>query len=268
MLRHLLNNSAWNRRAGADEAERLARLKSDHEPQSIKERILAQKSRGYFGDAVFGAIDGCVTTFAVVAGATGANLESRVVIILGFANLVADGFSMAVGNYLSTKWEHDRVAEARQIEEAHIDQIPEGERAEVREIFAQKGFRGAVLEDAVEVITQNKRLWVDTMIRDELGLELSTRKPGRAALATFGAFLMVGLVPLFSFLIPGLNSSTQFLTSSALTVLAFAGVGFAKAILIGRTPSWSIVETAGMGGGAAILAYVVGYWLRHWSNSM
>ena len=64
---------------------------------------MIQDAESYLGEFVYGAIDGSVTTFAVVAGATGADLSPSVVIILGFANLFADGFSMATGNYLSTK---------------------------------------------------------------------------------------------------------------------------------------------------------------------
>src|SRR3989344_4019815 len=59
--------------------------------------------RKYLAEFVYGAIDGTVTTFAVVAGAVGASLSSTVILILGFANLFADGFSMAVSNYLSNK---------------------------------------------------------------------------------------------------------------------------------------------------------------------
>lgn len=82
---------------------------------------------------MFCAIGGCVTTFAVVASATGANLSHNVVTILGFANLIADGSSTAVGNYLGTKSERERVEQARQSEEKHIQQVPEGEREEVRQ---------------------------------------------------------------------------------------------------------------------------------------
>lgn len=66
-----------------------------------------EKTEKYLGEFVYGGIDGCVTTFAVVAGSVGANLESSVIIILGFANLLADGFAMSIGAYLSAKTEKD-----------------------------------------------------------------------------------------------------------------------------------------------------------------
>ena len=80
------------------------------------------------------------------------------VIILGFANLLADGFSMALSNYLGTKSDPERVDQARQDEERHIAQVPEGEREEIRQIFAGKGFSGETLEKIVGVITMPARV--------------------------------------------------------------------------------------------------------------
>jgi vacuolar iron transporter family protein len=240
----------------------LEQLRAEHVPEQIELRLATKMGHGYLSDAVFGAIDGCVTTFAVVASAMGANLNTTVVIVLGFANLVADGFSMAVSNYLGTKSERERVDQARRAEQRHIAHVPEGEREEIRQIFLQKGFRGDVLEKIVEVISTNNQLWVDTMLREELGLQLTGRHPVRAALATFVAFVGIGLVPLVSFLIPGLASNYRFLASIALTAVAFAGVGIAKAIVLDRSLLRSGMETLLMGGGAAVLAYAVGVWLR------
>jgi VIT1/CCC1 family predicted Fe2+/Mn2+ transporter len=241
----------------------LEKLRAEHRPEEITRRLAAKSGHGYLSDAVFGAIDGCVTTFAVVASAMGANLSNTVVIILGFANLIADGFSMAVSNYLGTKSDRERVEQARRAEQRHILHVPEGEREEIRQIFARKGFGGDVLEKIVEVISTNKQLWVDTMLSEELGLQLTGRHPLRAALATFIAFVLVGFVPLFSFLSPGLDSSERFATSIAMTALAFAGVGFAKAFVLERSLLRSGAETLLTGGCAAALAYGVGVWLRH-----
>jgi vacuolar iron transporter family protein len=240
----------------------LERLRAEHHPEEIRRRLDGKSGHGYLGDAVFGAIDGCVTTFAVVAGAMGANLSHNVIIILGFANLVADGFSMAVSNYIGTKSERERVEQAREAEQRHIAHFPEGEREEVRQIFARKGFTGDVLEKIVEVISTNPKLWVDTMLSEELGLQVVGRQPLRAGLATFAAFVAVGLVPLLSFVIPGLESSHPFAISIALTAMAFAGVGIAKAFVLERSLLRSGVETLLMGGGAAALAYTIGVWLR------
>ena len=240
----------------------LEKLKAEHEPHIIRSRLAVKARHGYLGDAVFGAIDGCVTTFAVVAGAMGGGLEHTVVLILGFANLIADGFSMAVGNYLSTKSEGERLEQARENELRHIADFPEGEREEIRQIFARKGFSGDTLEKVVEVISSDHRLWVDTMLHEELGLSVGIRDPRRAALSTFGAFLVFGAVPLASVLAPGLNEAHRFTISIVLTAFAFAAIGVAKARVLER-PIWrSGLETLLTGGLAAALAYVVGAWLH------
>lgn len=240
------------------------KLKARHQPEAIRARLEEPPRHSYVGDAVLGGIDGCVTTFAVVAGAVGGGFSSLVIIVLGFANLLADGFSMAVSNYQGTKTELDQVEEARAQEEREIDLIPEGEREEIRQIFARKGFQGETLEKIVEVITQDRRVWVDTMLTEELGIQIEGPRPLRAALATFLAFLLVGLVPLIPFLIPDLTLQQMFAFSSTITAMAFFAIGVVKGWVI-QTPYSRLrsgLETLLMGGGAALLAYLVGAWLR------
>ena len=239
----------------------LERLRTEHKPETIRARLDRDNGQSYLGDAVLGAVDGCVTTFAVVASATGAELPHTVVIILGLANLVADGFSMAVGNYLGAKSEREKVDRARRTEEHHIRHFPEGEREEIRQIFAAKGFEGEVLEKIVEVITSDKRLWVDTMLSDELGLQVEHRHPVRAGLATFAAFLAVGSIPLIPFMFHGLGMS-GFGASAVMTGFAFAGVGVAKGLVLGGSAIRAGLETLLMGGAAAALAYGLGIWLH------
>lgn len=237
-------------------------LEAEHHPERIRSRLAADRGHSYLGDAVLGGIDGCVTTFAVVAGVTGARFPAGVAIVLGLANLLADGFSMAAGNYQAGKTERERVTRARRHEERHIEQIPEGEREEVRQIYAAKGFEGEALEHAVDTITGDRQLWVDTMMTEELGLPLETRHPLYIALTTFGAFIVVGMVPLMPFLVPGLGPGTAFAASCALTGVAFFAIGSVKGYWL-DTPRWrGGLETLVVGGIAAVLAYAVGAWLR------
>lgn len=238
-------------------------LEAEHSPDRIHRRLEAERSHSYLGDALLGGIDGCVTTFAVVAGATGAGFAAGVAIVLGLANLVADGFSMAAGNYQAGKAERERVARARRHEERHIDLVPDGEREEIRQIYSAKGFRGEALEHVVDTITGDRRLWVDTMMTEELGLPLETPHPLRIALVTFGSFVTVGLVPLLPFFVPGLIAGDAvFPTSCVLTGAAFFGVGCLKGYRLGTSLWRSGMETLLVGGIAATLAYVVGAWLR------
>jgi VIT1/CCC1 family predicted Fe2+/Mn2+ transporter len=230
-------------------------LESQHTPKAIQTRLSEATQHSYLGDFVLGAVDGTVTTFAVVSGVAGANLKPEVAIILGLANLLADGFSMAVGNYLSTKADRQVVDRVRQMEEAHIEQIPEGEREEIRQIFKAKGFDGALLEEIVTVITHDRKQWVDTMVTEEFGLRLESPSPGKAALTTFAAFVLAGAIPLVPFFLP---FGSTFLLSSGATAGAFFLIGVAKGYVVHRSLLLSGLETLGIGSVAALLAYLVG----------
>lgn len=216
-------------------------------------------------DFVYGAIDGAVTTFAVVAGAAGAGLEARVVVIMGLANLFADGFSMAVSNFLGTRAEEQQRQVARDAELRHIELYPEGEREEIRQLFAAKGFEGEDLERAVGVITSDRERWVDMMMREELGFSSEDGSATRSALATFVAFLAIGAIPLLPFLVNLFFDdafSQPFLAAAVLTGVAFALVGLLKALVISQSLWRGAIETVALGGAAAAVAYFVGVLLQ------
>lgn len=237
-------------------------LEADHTPAAIAARIAADPRQAYLRDFIYGSIDGLVTTFAVVTGALGAGLPGGIVVVLGFVNLIADGFSMAVSNYLGTKADRQMVDKARQVEESHVDEIPDGEAAEVREIFRRKGFKGDLLDHIVEVITSDRQLWIETMLREEWGLALHGPSPRKAAFVTFGAFVVIGLIPVLPFLTFAEPANWSFVVSTTLTVAAFFAVGTLKSL---ATPSrWyrAGAETLLMGGAAALLAWFVGVALR------
>ena len=242
--------------------DKLKSLIADHRPEAISKRLDESNKHSYLGDAVLGGIDGCVTTFAIVTGAIGAGFSSVVVIILGVANLIADGFSMAVSNYQGTKSERDLVEKARKTEESHIALYPKGEREEIRQLFERKGFSGETLDKIVEVITGDKKLWVDTMLTEELGLQIEGPSPMRAAFSTFIAFLLVGFIPIAPFLFGALSSSQTFLASAIATSLAFWGIGTVKGHMLDLSPIRSGFETWLAGSAAAALSYLVGAWLR------
>ncbi|MBI5611444.1 MAG: VIT1/CCC1 transporter family protein [Gammaproteobacteria bacterium] len=244
-------------------SDRLTPLDIEHSPAAIKTRLAMAKHQSYLGDFVLGAIDGCVTTFAVVSGAVGANLPHGVAIIVGFANLAADGFSMAASNYQRAKSDLEWMDKARRSEERHVETIPEGEREEIRQIFAAKGFSGEQLEQAVQVITRDRRRWVDTMMTDELGLRLAYPNPLRAALVTFAGFCGAGLVPLLPFFLPAAFGSTPvFLVSVVATALTFVAIGTLKGQVLNRSKPRAAFETFVAGSVAAALAYAVGVGLK------
>lgn len=237
-------------------------LEEDHHPETIKTRITGQQDHSYLGDAILGAMDGGVTTFGVITGAVGGGFGSEVVVVLGFAKLIADGFSMAVSNYMNIKSQQERIEDARETERMHIEHIPEGEREEIRHIFSRKGFEGEVLDRIVETITQDHEQWVDVMLSEELGLPTDTPNPFGAALSTFIAFLLVGLIPLFPFIIPGLTIGTSLWISGSITGMAFLAIGVIKGMFLNQPILRSGIQTLLTGAGAAGLAYFVSMWLK------
>ncbi len=235
-------------------------LEEQHTHAAIRSRIDGAAAHSYLGDFVLGAIDGAVTTFAIVAGVAGAGFGAFYAMVLGLANLLADGFSMAASNYLSTKADRHVVDQMRKLEEHHVEHIPEGEREEIRQIYAAKGFEPPLLEQIVEVITQDRRRWVDTMLTDEWGLQLDTPSPIKAASVTFAAFVFAGFVPLLPYCLPvAMTPEDIFLASSLATAATFVVIGLGKGLVVRQSLVLSVGETLLIGSGAAALAFLVGH---------
>ena len=240
-------------------AKRRHELEHEHTPEAIQERLAAGARQNYLRDFVYGGIDGSVTTFAVVAGTLGAELSAGIVLILGAANLLADGFSMAASNFLGTRAERDDFDRMFEIEARHIAIDPEGEREEIRQIYSAKGFEGPDLETIATIITANREQWIQTMLTEEYGLPLKIRSEWIAALSTFGAFVLFGLVPLVPFI---LMWNAPFRIAGVLTGVSFFLIGSIKS-------RWSLVSwwrsgltTLFVGSIAASLAYIVGIYLK------
>lgn len=218
-------------------------------------------NKDYIAEFVYGGIDGAITTFAVVAGATGAGLSTSVVVILGVANLLADGFSMSVGNYFSSKAQKDNYNKHKALEYWEIEHLREKEIEEIREIYEKKGFKGELLEQVVAVIISDKDVWVDTMMKEELEMVEETKTPIRSASMTFISFLLIGFIPILAYVFQGLlgiGSAQLFLYSSILTGVALSIVGYLKSIVTEKNKLIGIAETLLLGGIAAALSYYVG----------
>lgn len=230
-------------------------LEHEHTPEAIRRRLEDGPRMSYLRDWIYGGIDGAVTTFAIVSGIAGADLESRLIVILGVANLVADGFSMAASNYSGTRAERDEIIHLRRVELRHIELEPAGEREEIRQIFANKGLSGKTLDQVVQAITADRERWVSAMLHDEYGMPSQVRSPVLAGLGTFAAFQICGLVPLLPYL---LGATKPFTLAIFMTGLVFFGIGCVRS-------RWSIdpwwqagLGTLALGGAAAGLAYWIG----------
>ena len=238
----------------------------EHQPEMIRQRLSQGPKRQNISDAVLGGIDGCITTFSVVSGSVGAGFPSSVAVTLGFANLLADGFSMAISNYESSKAALEHIDSIRKTEERHIDEIPEGEREEVRQIYEAKGFSGELLEKIVNVITANKSIWLEVMLAEEHGISKIIPRPSISAAVTFLAFISVGAIPLLPYVSSSLETDQQFLMSAFLAGIMFFVIGMLKSLVLEKPVFLSGVRTLLTGGTAAVLAYFTAHFLREIMN--
>ncbi|RUR27310.1 hypothetical protein ELY33_15530 [Vreelandella andesensis] len=237
-------------------------LLEEHHPEAVRKRLATPVKASTLPDAVLGGIDGCVTTFAVVSGAFGAGFSPQVALVLGFANLLADGFSMAFSNYEAGQAQLAQITSTERIERQHIDLVPEGEREEIRQLFHAKGFEGELLEHVVDTLCSEPDRWVATMLQEEHGLSSAGLSPLRSALVTFVAFLVVGTLPLLPYTLTGLETTSQFLASLGLAGIVFLAIGMLKSAVYGL-PAWrSGFRTFLMGTAAAGLAYSTGYFAQ------
>jgi VIT1/CCC1 family predicted Fe2+/Mn2+ transporter len=242
-----------------------------HDPARVADAVRQDLSAGswfgtYLGSMVYGGLDGIVTTFAVVSGVAGADLGANVILILGIGNLVADGFSMGTGNYLSTKSEREYYQREARRQAWEIENFPDGQRAELGALYVQNGYDEADAVALVDVQTRNQERWVNAMMIEELGMVRADSNPIYNALATFLAFVVAGSLPLIVYLV-GLGTpiapDTAFRTSVLLSGAALFGLGAAKVFVTRLNAFRSGLEMLLVGGFAAAVAYVIGALLKN-----
>lgn len=211
----------------------------------------------YIGDLVYGANDGVITTFAVIAGATGANFSPIVTVILSFANLFADGLSMGVSDFLGIKSEKYYADSIKSREKWEIDHNKPRALAEIRRVFESRGFQDHDLNRAVEIVSSNKRIWLETMLRDEEGVIDDPRDdPKKHGLATFLAFATVGFVPLLAYLIP--TSVDRFTAAAVIAALTLFIVGALRTYITAVSWIRGGLEMLTVGSATGLVAYGVG----------
>lgn len=215
----------------------------------------------YLKSVVYGGLDGTITTFAAVAGVAGAALSPGVVLVIGLANLVADGLSMSIGDYLSSKSEAEYEAAERAREKWEVEHFPEGEKRELREIYRARGMAKEDAEAVVEIIAKDKESWVDTMMIEELGILPSDESPVGNAVATFVSFGVFGFLPILAYVlglfIPALEP-WRFTLACLLTGATLFGLGAVKTRITGKSWLRSGAEMLLLGGVAAVAAYGIG----------
>ena len=242
-----------------------------HDPAHVAAAIARESGSGtwfgsYIGSMVYGGLDGIITTFAVVSGVAGAELGAHIILILGIGNLLADGFSMGTGDYLSTKSEREYYDREARRQAWEIESFPDGSRAELHALYLQNGYDTAEAERLVDIQTRSRARWINAMMIEELGMLKEQSNPLYNALATFVAFVVAGSLPLLIYLI-GLTTpvppENAFAISVLLSALALFGLGAAKVYVTRLNPLRSGVEMLLVGGFAAVVAYVIGAALKN-----
>jgi VIT1/CCC1 family predicted Fe2+/Mn2+ transporter len=235
--------------------------------KKLKEKLGATFA-DYFKEVIYGGIDGIITTFAVVAGGTGATLSSDettqlsflIILLFGLANLFADAASMGLGNFLSVRSEKDLYTVSRNKELQNLRDNPNDKKTETVNILLGKGFSASDAETLASTYRQNEDYWLDFMMQHKH--EVSDPRGENEMLtgsATFVSFMVFGAIPLLPFMLQESGDpTTAFIYSSIGTFLALLTLGLLKWHVLGGKFKSSITEVMSVGGTAAVLAYFVG----------
>ena len=243
-------------------ADRQTRTGTDR--QAARQAALARHERHPMGgdtvrEVVFGANDGLISSLAFVSGMAGATPDRTAILMAGLAGVVAGTVSMAIGAYVSTKSVREFQESEEQRERYEIEHLPELERAELAEIYRQKGFVGAELERVLDRLTENPERWLRIMMTEELGLAGEVLKPAVAALVMGLAFVLGGIIPVSLYFWS--EGTTALSTSVGLTAIGLFGVGCWRGMLANRSWLRKGLEMVGLGGLSFMLSYAIGWLL-------
>lgn len=194
---------------------------------------------------MFGGLDGIVTCFAIVATAYGAGLSPHAVFMLGISNLVADGFSMGLGDYFSAKSELEYSVAERRREMWEFENYPEGEQLEMVELYRKKGFSHGDASVIIKTMSKYPDFFVDHMMVEELGINPPdfSSSPAKSGVVMFLAFCFFGLIPIMSFaaslaFLP-LSHQGCFIVSTIMTLVTLFVLGAAKGAFIRQSKIWA-----------------------------
>jgi len=208
-------------------------------------------------DIVIGMSDGLTVPFALAAGLSGAGIASQTVITAGLAEIVAGSIAMGLGGYLAGKTELDHYRAEQKREEWEVDNLPEREKQEVKDIFREMGMSEATQNLIVEEMAKDKEKWVDFMMRYELGLERpDPKRAGKSALNIGISYIVGGLVPLTPYFFTS-QAISGLKFSAAITVMCLLTFGYFKAKVTGQNPWAGAVRVAVIGSVAATAAFLI-----------
>ena len=215
---------------------------------------------GYGGSlraAVFGANDGLVSNLSLVMGVSAANVDPRLLVLTGVAGLIAGAFSMAAGEYVSVRSQLELYEEQIALEQQELEMSPAEEEEELALIYQAKGIPPNQAEELAKLILSNPETAIETLAREELGLDRTTMgSPVAAAVSSFVSFAIGAAIPVVPYIV--LGGQAAFFVSSASCAIALFAVGAFISVYTGRSMLFSGMRMLGIGALAATITYVIG----------
>ncbi len=206
-------------------------------------------------NSILGMMDGIISTVGVISGVSGATSNIFIVFIAGIAAALAEAVSMFFSAYISSKTEEEVFEREKMQEEEYVKKTPKVERKEIYDIYKTKGFKGRELEMIVNRITSDKKLWIKTMLIEELGIMPRIYSPLKEAVLVFAGSAIGGLIPLIPFLV-GLVPQFQF--SVVISILVLFSIGVYKSSITQKGLLRSGLESMIAGILAIVIAYYIG----------
>lgn len=208
-------------------------------------------------DVILGGQDGLVNVLGVILGVAAASQDTRIVLAGGLAATFAESISMAAVAYTSKLAERDFYFSELEREKREIKEVPDVETEEIRQIYRDKGFKGKLLEDIVKVITSDEKVWLETMMRDELHLNpVEEKRPLMAALVVGFSAIVGSFVPLWPFFFLPIQSGIY--VSMTVSAIALFLVGVVKAKLTVGNWGKTGLQMAVIGMVSALAGYGIG----------
>ncbi|KNA17606.1 hypothetical protein SOVF_078640 [Spinacia oleracea] len=257
------NQMFRRRRTEENDEEERAQINDRPKPKGPRWKGESAKS------VVYGGLDAIVTCFSLISSiSSGGSMSSVDVLVLGFANLVADGISMGFGDFLSSSTEKEMAFKERDVTQWEVDNHAMSQITHLIERYRELGMDPRDATTVVEIFSKYKNIMVDEKMMGQKGIvpPNEEEKPWKSGLVTFTSFLLFGCAPLLSFiiLIPFTNDDTiKFIGACILSVLALTLLGLAKAKISGGSYTLSALMTVSNGVIAAAVAYAIGWSLRN-----
>lgn len=215
------------------------------------------KSSDFITDIVIGMSDGLTVPFALAAGLSGAVNSNTIIITAGIAEIVAGSIAMGLGGFLAGKTEQEHYQSELEKEYAEVEAIPEKEKQEVKDVFAEYGLNDETQTLIADEMAKDKDKWVDFMMKYELGLERPHPKRARNSAANIGiSYIIGGLIPLSAYFFTS-TPTEGLLFSAILTLLSLFIFGYFKSKVTGQAPIKGALKVTFIGFVAAIAAFAV-----------